>query len=250
MEFRLYALVFSLVLLMGCADLAAVNKWATTATDATRFNQVVATYTDTPKRLSRYAPDQSDEFEAQAAKRNKQAETIRETMRAVEAYMSALAMLSGDAPVDLSEDIGTITTNLGELGIANATTLNAVGEIVSLLGNEAINVWRAERIGDLVEQGNAPLQDILGADGQLYDIVSRSLANDLDNERLLLQIYFATLERDRRTSPGARAALIEWREQRTTENARRTAVVEAYKKILIDLAEGHQSLYDSRNDLD
>lgn len=250
MRSRLCMLVLSFIFVAGCTDLTAVNKWATTATDATGFKRIVATYADTPKRLARYAPDQTDEFEEQAVERAKQAQTIQEAMRAVEAYMSALAALSSDAPVNITEDIGAITTNLGELGVANTTTLNAVGEIVSLLGNEVIGLWRTSKVGNLIEQGNAPLQDILGADGQLYDIVAKSFANDLDNERLLLQTHFAVLERDTRTSPGARAALVEWREQRTTENALRTSAVQAYQRILVDLAVGHQSLYDSRSELD
>lgn len=236
--------------LAGCINLNAVNEWSTSAVDAAEFNNIVTTYSDTPARLLRYSAEGTDPaaFNQLTELREKQAESLRETLKVVQEYMAALASLSADQPIGIAEDLGKASANLASLGVAEEATLGAVGRIVALLGEQAISGYRARAASRLIEQANVPLQVILSEDGDLSRIVSVDFASDLSNEKLQLQLYFDSLARSP-SSPTARAALAEWRPVRVREVEVREKAIASYAKVLRNLADGHQALYDGRNAL-
>lgn len=246
---RVMGLLGVLALVTGCADLGAVNQWATSAVDATRFNQIVATYADTPTRLARYEPTNRAAFEAQAEERAAQGKALEQALTGIRAYMAALAALSSGQPVKVDEDIGKIGQSLAKLGPSGAKLSGPIANIVGLLGGEAVGIWRSREVATLVERANPSIQEALGRDSELARIVGTYFARDLASERLFLRAYYAALAREAGLSSRARAAVEELGRLRAAENARRRAAAESFTDVLTKLAEGHQALHDNRGDL-
>jgi len=78
----------------------------------------------------------------------------------------------------------------------------------------------------------------------------KDFLGDLANQTGFLEGYFERLLRIGGGSETANAALNEWYVLRKQENARRIVAVDAYLRVLDKISEGHQKLYDNRNDLD
>ena len=141
-----------------------------------------------------------------------------------------------------------LTGSLKDTDLVPESTVGAVGNLATTLLNAATNAWRKGEVGRLIGEANAPLQKILA--GELRSIVDEDFRGDLANERGFLDSYFKDLLRTGGGSETANAALNEWYVLRKQENARRVAAVDAYLRVLDKISEGHQKLYDNRNDLD
>ncbi|MBL29372.1 MAG: hypothetical protein CMM50_17715 [Rhodospirillaceae bacterium] len=238
------------VLLLGCTDLGAVREWSSTSLEATQYNELVATYAETPARLARYdAPAAASAWTEQAALRAEQAEALKTQLDVVADYMGVLATLSSDATVDYSRDTDALVASLRNLDTPiSATTLGAVGGLMKTMVNAAAGAWRAGAVERLVEQANAPLQTILAS--ELRAIVAEDFRRDLEIEAQLLDSYFKGLLRAGGGSATANAALQEWYEIRKAENRKRQTAVDTYVSVLDKISAGHQQLYDARGELD
>ncbi|MDJ0936964.1 MAG: hypothetical protein QNJ06_04565 [Kiloniellales bacterium] len=244
---RIWVVAFA-VMLSACTDLGAVREWSDTSMQAAQFNEIVTTYQDTPVRLAAYDPKRSEAWNAQANARRAQAEALKLQLALIAEYMGALAALSADSAADFSTEIDGLTGSLKKTGQASEATIGAAGGLVKTLLNAGAQAWQRDKVGDLIEQANQPLQGLLT--GELRSIVDTHFRRDLENEAILLDLYFENLLKKSEASPTAKAALNEWFILRKAENARRSAALDAYLGVLEKIAQGHQKLFDSRNDLD
>lgn len=240
--------LFVVAVLAGCTDLGAVREWSSTSMQAAQFNEIVTTYKDTPQRLSFYDRDGEDLWKAQTKIREAQAKALTLQLSLVADYMAALAALSADSVTDYSGDIDQLADSLNGTGQVSEATVGAVGKLVTTLLNAAAKAWQQEKVGELVEQGNSPLQELLK--NELRSIVDGDFRRDLQIEAGLLDRYFEDLIRTAGGSASANAALEEWFILRKAQNERRFAAVDAYVEVLDKISEGHQKLFDNRNDLD
>ena len=234
--------------LSACTALSAVREWSDTSMQAAQFNEIVTTYQDTPVRLAAYDERRAQAWNAQAEVRKAQGEALRLQLDLVAEYMGALAALSADSAADFSENVDNLTESLEETRQASGATIGAVGNLVKTLLNAAAQAWQKDKVGDLVEQANDPLQSLLA--GELRTIVDKDFRGDLENEALVLDLYFEDLLANSKASPTAVAALKEWFILRKAENARRVAALDAYLGVLDKIAEGHQKLFDNSGNLD
>jgi hypothetical protein len=234
--------------LSACTDLSAVREWSGTSLEATQFNEVVATYADTPERVAFYDKDQASFWETQAKTRRAQAKALELQLSLVGDYMEALHVLSADGVTDYTEDVDQLTGSLTETGLVPESTVGAAGNLATTLLNAATDVWRKGEVGRLIGDANAPLQVILA--GELRSIVDKDFRGDLADEAGFLDSYFKRLLRNGGGSETANAALNEWYVLRKKENARRVVAVDAYLHVLDKISEGHQKLYENRNDLE
>jgi len=234
--------------LSACTDLSAVREWSGTSLEATQFNEVVATYADTPERVAVYDKGQASFWETQAKMRRAQAKALELQLSLVGDYMEALYVLSADGVTDYTENVNQLTGSLNRTGLVAQSTVGAAGNLATTLLNAATDSWRKGEVGRLIGEANAPLQKILA--GELRSIVDKDFRGDLADEAGFLDSYFKRLLRIGGGSETANAALNEWYVLRKQENARRVVAVDAYLRVLNKISEGHQKLYDNRNDLD
>lgn len=235
------------MLATSCTNLTAVREWSKTSLEATQYNELITTYASTPLRLKRYDP--SGPWDDQASLRKKQADALKQLLSLVSEYMASLAALSADSTIDYSKDVDSLTTAIENLdaGISK-DTLGAAGSLAKTVFEAAAKAYQAKQVAALVGQANAPLQVIL--QGELRQIVDQDFRRDLKIERVSLDRYYDAQLQTGDASVAARTALAEWKELRLEQNARQSKALCAYLEVLDKVAEGHQKLYDSRNDLD
>jgi hypothetical protein len=163
----------------------------------------------------------------------------------MEGYMEALGRLAADEIVDQSEELSQLTTKLqNQAGTSQAET-EAFGKIAGVLTNAIGDKWRKRQIQELIERSNGPLQTILKS---LKQIVVDGFGGDDQNEQFAIQSYYRT-KIAQSNDPAGIAALMEWQERREENLAAHTQVIQSYSAILEKISEGHQKLYDERNDL-
>ncbi|MBN1931544.1 MAG: hypothetical protein JW786_08060 [Desulfobacterales bacterium] len=231
---------------VACADLTAVREWSKTSLEATRYNELVITYADTPERLKRY--DTAGTWDDQIAVRKNQAEALSQILSLVSDYMAALSTLSADSTIDYDKDVDALNIAIGKLNAGVSTdTMGAVNSLVKTVLGAAAKAYQAKQVTNIVAQANDPLQAILR--GELRKIVDQDFRRDLKIEKTLLDRYYDSHLQIGSPSSAAKTALEEWKELRLKQNAIRLKAVDAYLEVLDKIAEGHQKLYNNRNKL-
>ncbi|MDE0306654.1 MAG: hypothetical protein OXI87_17515 [Albidovulum sp.] len=234
------------IIVSACTDLSAVRDWSATSLQAVQFNEIVSTYANTPKRLESYDKDGANEWTLQSAERKAQADALQLHLFVVAEYMAALAALSDDKAIDYTQDVGSLITSLKKTGHVSGQTLDAAEGLAANIGNAVAGGWQKQKIGELIEKSDAPLQALLA---DLKSIVDKDFRRDLEIERRVLDLYFKELLDDSSASLVAKSALDEWYVLRMEQNTGRLAAVESYAAILDRIAEGHDELFRNRNDL-
>ena len=240
------SLLAAIAFLSACTNLSAVREWSATSVEATQYNEIVATYADTPERLNRYDP--SANWEQQIVIRQNQAEALKKILSVVSDYMRALSILASDNIIDYDEDVDSLTSGIAQLdaGISEET-LGAVGKIVKALLGAATGLYQKRQVAQIVGLANAPLQTILSQ--ELRDIVDQDFRRDLRIEKAQMRRYYNSKIQTGNPSDAAQVAIMEWKEWRQDQIDRRIMAVDAYLVVLDTIADGHQQLYDNRNRL-
>ncbi len=241
----LSALLF-LGLTQGCVNLKAIQDFANISAESAEYTALVDNYVDFPHRQKRYQPeDRHAQLEAMAQERLTQKTELLFRHDVIEEYMEALGKLAADEIVDQSEELSQLTTKLqSEAGTSPAET-EAFGKIAGVLTNAIGDKWRKRQIQELIERSNGPLQTILKS---LQQIVNDGFGGDDHNEQFAMQSYYRT-KITQSNDPAGIAALMEWQESREESLAAHTQAIQAYSALLEKISEGHQKLYDERNDL-
>jgi hypothetical protein len=242
-------LLLTILFTTSCTNLKAVHEWSQTSLEATQYNQIIATYADTPQRLKRYNPEPNVNYDEVTKIRENQGQEIILILSVVSDYMSALATLSSDTAFDYSKDIKSVTNGIKGLNKEIPDVqLDAIGSIVTLLGNAATQQYQAKQVAKIIEQANDPIQTILK--GDLRTIVDGFFRIDLEQEKSWMTKYYEDLQLEGKPNQAAVVSITEWMLLRSNQNEKRLDSVNAYVKVLDNVSEGHQKLYDNRNKLD
>jgi hypothetical protein len=242
----LFSSLLLLGLTQGCVDLKAVQDFANISAESAEYTTLVDNYVDFPNRQKRYqSEDRHAQLEAMAQERLSQKTELLLRHHVIEEYMEALGKLAADEIVDQSEELSQLTTKLQSQAGTSPAETEAFGKIAGVLTNAIGNKWRKRQIQELIERSNGPLQIILKS---LKQIVVEGFGGDDQNEQFAIQSYYRT-KIAQSNDPAGIAALIEWQERREKNLADHTQSIQAYSAILGKISEGHQKLYDERNDL-
>jgi CRISPR/Cas system-associated exonuclease Cas4 (RecB family) len=163
----------------------------------------------------------------------------------IEEYMEVLGRLAADEIVDQSEELSQLTTKLQSQAGTSPEETEAFGKIAGVLTNAIGDKWRKRQIQELIERSNGPLQTILKS---LKKIVVEGFGGDDQNEQFAIQSYYQT-KIAQSNDPAGIAALKEWQERREKNLVAHTQAIQAYAALLEKISEGHQKLYDGRNEL-
>jgi len=246
---KLKILFCSLLLLgltQGCVDLKAIQDFANISAESAEYTTLVDRYLEFPNRQKRYQPeDRHAQLEAMAQERLSRKTELLLRHDVIEEYMEALGGLAADEIVDQSEELSQLTTKLQNQAGTSPAETEAFGKIAGVLTNAIGDKWRKRQIQELIERSNGPLQTILNS---LKQIVVEGFGGDDQNEQFAIQSYYRT-KITQSNDPAGIAALMEWQERREENLAAHTQAIQAYAAILEKISEGHQKLYDERNDL-
>lgn len=243
----LFLFTAALLVLGGCTDLTAVQKFAAISADSAAYTGLVGEYVAIQQQIARYAPREKARREAEEKSKARAAQVpeLLALHSTVTEYMQALGALAADDLVNYDEQIDGLGAQVASAKFASQDTADAAGKVAKLIARAATDAWRRGEIRNLIGASNEPLQVVVGAMRTSVD----GLLVEQKNEDDQISSYFETTRRNSSDRAG-KAALAEWRIQRTAEVTKRRKAAVDYKKILDDIGNGHQELYDHRNDLE
>lgn len=243
----LLSAILLLAFAQGCANnLKAIQDFASLSAESAAYTALVEDYLDFPNRQKRYQPPSrhaSLETMAQERARQKSALLLRQTI--VEKYMDALGRLAADEMVDNTAELSQLSAALQNQTGTNPQETEAYQKIAGTLAKVASDRWRQRQLRDLIEQSNPPVQRILGS---LQQIVSDGFGGDLQTEEAAIKNYYSTLIMESQ-DPAGKAALAEWKELRTSRLQERSQALQTYRTVLGKISEGHQRLFEQRQEL-
>ena len=238
--------ILLLGLLQGCVDLKAIQDFAKISSESAEYTSLVDDYLDFHNRQKRYRPaEQHAQLEGKAQERMTRKTELLLRQQVIEEYMEALGNLASDEIVDQSSELTNLTSALKNQAGASQAETDAFGKMAGVLANAVSDQWRKRQLEQLIERSNDPLQTILQS---LKQIVRDAFGGDDQNEQFAIKSYYGTKIAES-TDPAGIAALMEWQEQREKALAVHTQTIQTYVKVLEEISEGHQKLYDERNDL-
>jgi hypothetical protein len=248
---RLVVVAWVVLTVSGCVSLGAVRDFASTSSDAVQYSHLVSAYAGTPARLKRYEPQsQWPVLDRQTTEREAQRERLLLRQKLIQEYMDALGQLAADDLV--SYDLVSDDNQLDALGnaVKNAkfddqSEAAAFSAVSKLLVGAVTDRWRRGKVVSLIEQTEAPFQVVMEA---MITIVGTDFGSDVANERVALDKYYGTLQREGK-DPAGLAALAEWREMREAQLRDRDSAIASYTTVLKTIAAGHHKLYESRHEL-
>jgi hypothetical protein len=242
----LFSSLLLLGLTQGCVDLKAIQDFANISAESAEYTALVDNYVEFPNRQKRYQPaDRHAQLDAMAQERMTRKTELLLRHEIVEEYMEALGQLAADEIVDQSEELSQLTTNLQSQADTNPAETEAFGKIAGILTKAVSDGWRKRQLQELIEQANDPLQTILKS---LKQIVVDGFGGDDQNEQFAIQSYYRT-KIAQSNDPAGIAALMEWQELRVADLSNHTQTIQTYATLLDEVSEGHQKLFDERNDL-
>lgn len=248
---RLVVVAWVVLTVSGCVSLGAVRDFASTSSDAVQYSHLVSAYAGTPARLKRYEPpSQWPVLDRQTTEREAQRDRLLLRQKLIQEYMDALGQLAADDLV--SYDLVSDDNQLDVLGnaVKNAkfddqSEAAAFSAVSKLLVGAVTDRWRRGKVVSLIEQTEAPFQVVMEA---MITIVGTDFGSDVANERVALDKYYGTLQREGK-DPAGLAALAEWREMREAQLRDRDSAIASYTTVLKTIAAGHHKLYESRHEL-
>jgi hypothetical protein len=230
----------------GCVNLAAVRGFAVASRDAAaRIPAIAADLRGSCVRRAGLAPNPDNARNACDRFRKLEAGLAR-IGEVVESYLGALAALAGDEAVSFGATAKGLGETLSAAGLSEDHVAAARG-LTSFLFEALSSRFRARSVREAIAACNGPLQMLVRT---TREVVLRDYANLLGLERQTARSYYlGALKRHEEREP--LAALLVRRAWREAEGDldRRAEAQGAFDRALEKVGEGHQRLYDGREDL-
>lgn len=248
---RSIAIVFKAIVLLaftqGCTtNLKPVQDFANLSAESAQYTTLVDEYLDFPQRQKRYQPpDRHANLDAMAQDRANQQTALLLRQSLIETYMKSLGRLAADEVVDNTEELAQLSTTLESQTPTSPQEAEAFKKIAGIVTTVAVKRWRQDQLQNLIEQANAPIQQVLES---LHRIVSDGFGGDLQTEEAAIQNYYMTIIMESQ-DPAGKAALAEWKDLRMSQVHKRSEAVQIYGTVLDRISEGHQRLFDQRQNL-
>lgn len=230
----------------GCADLSAIQEFASISVRSAEYTGLVDRYVASPARQKRFQPaDQQEHLDQMTRQRAAQRDRLLLRLGLVSEYMNALGKLAGDDVVDYDNGIEGLERAVVENKFAGDRDADAFASVSRVLLRVCTDSWRKKELRTLITDSNEPFQKVVGA---LEDIVGQDFSRDVENEKLAMTNYYQTLIHSSSDRAG-KAALEEWQDTRLAEAGARARADSSYAQVLSRIAAGHQQLYEKRDDL-
>lgn len=239
----LFVLAFS----QGCTtNLKPIQDFANLSAESAQYTILVDEYLEFPNRQKRYQPQSRHaNLDVMAQDRATQQSALLLRQSILETYMKSLGHLAADEVVDNTEELGQLSAALQSQPATNPQEAEAYKKIAGIVTTAAVKRWRQDQLQNLIEQANPPIQQILES---LRHIVSDGFGGDQQTEEAAIQNYYMTLTMESQ-DPAGKAALAEWKEFRMTQVGERSEAIKIYGKVLDKISDGHQGLFDQRQNL-
>ncbi len=231
----------------GCTtNLKPIQDFANLSAESAQYTTLVDEYLEFPNRQKRYQPpNRHANLDAMAQDRAAQESALLLRQSIIETYMKSLGRLAADEVVDNTEELANLSAALESQTPTSPEEAEAFKKIAGIVTTVAVKRWRQDQLQNLIEQANTPIQQVLES---LHRIVSDGFGGDLQTEEASIQNYYTTLTMESQ-DPAGKAALAEWKDFRLSQVHERSEAVQTYGKVLDNISQGHQRLFDQRQNL-
>jgi hypothetical protein len=233
-----------LLLVAACADLGAVRDFAKLSASTADYRALVQRYETQPDRVARYAPRPPDatQLAQDRATRAMRVQPMLALQETLVTYMETLGRLAGDEAVAI--DLNPLAAAAQKAGVVDAPTGALVSSVGDIILRAATGAARERGVRQMLEQGEAPVQAVIG---RLRTLVG-AFAEDDASERDRAATYYSFLARSS-SDRAAQRAVSEWRDLRLAEIDSRAAGRTAYLAALDKISAGHRLLHARRDAL-
>ena len=249
-------LFFSILLLFlsSCTNLAHIKQFSETSTETATFEQLVEDYVGYPDRVIRLQPEsQKSALEKTKQDRLDQKEGLNALHQTMTNYMAALGKLAEDNIVSYDAELDSAAKTLRKSKFVKMETVEASGEISKILFKAFTDLWRKRQLSKIIDQSNSNFQTLI--DGLKF-ITEQGFLSSLDIEMAVVDKVFNNSKmdlkhrtKDKQIPPEISLMLEEWKSENQNSIENKKKLIASYAEVLDKIGEGHQSLYDNRNDL-
>jgi hypothetical protein len=256
--------VVAIVMLGGCLDLKAVRQFSDSSAQASKpLTDIVLDMYDSCERRNSYAPEAQ---KADCSKHRQNREKVIGTYGILDDYITALGQLASDETIDYDKSFDKVVSELKGAGVGDDQA-RAAGGLAAFLTKAATDGYRKTKVKEAITTQNDNLKLVSAA---LSDIVGRDYKRLLDQEKFAIESYYGPQIKEAAFSPSNSQdplakqvdkigetvgrsflfALTKDSEEKLREVTKKHVAVQSYLKILRSIEDGHQTLYDSKDNLD
>lgn len=278
----LVAQLICVLLLVGCANLQAIRQFAQSSTHAETYKTIVADFAEIPEREKYYSPtERHDAYDAKKKRRDSEQEALLNIQRVIAEYMKALEELADDELVSFDKSVDSLAEGLKGLNELNDSEIQAFSSITKLLTRAMTDGYRRRQLKLIITKSNDHLQVLISRQKELV----LTYVSDLSAEKTSIDSYYGKaimkslhhktinskkekFELERRLEipdtnyndiilqeikdPYKQSLLIILRDnmqERMDTISKKQVNAMTYVDVLNAIGEGHQKLFDGRDEL-
>lgn len=238
------------LLLSACANLGAIQEFGRLSADSAAFQKINDNHIGSANLRQDLTLRREDgaraSIEATGAGQRHVAQQSQLLQRALSDYMAALAQLAGDDVVVVDDQVDSLVDAAAGDNVLEPQRAASVGAIGKLLSEAALNGWRQRQLNQVIERGNAPLQELVGHIGALMTVY----AQQIDIDQAAFTSHYDQLDAMARPNEPAAAEIL-WQQRRQglrQFDVKRQAIAH-YRDTISKIGAAHQALYDNRADV-
>lgn len=251
--YRLSIVAISIVLLAagitGCASFKEVRTFASLSANAASYGTLTRDYISALDRRKQYQPQKfHGDLETMKARREAQRASLDLLQQTVTDYMRGLDSLASGDIRTFDRSLDNLSFSLNKATLLDRNEKEAIGALSTLLARTVTTLYRQHEMKQLVQDGNQPLQDVIAATRK---IVKRGIVADLQTESALAARYYDNFmfAPGNPAEPVAMALAREARVEALDRVENRIRSAQHYDTVLEKIADGHQYLYDHRDEI-
>lgn len=240
------AVLVLLSLCVACADLSAISKFADAAKTASNgYSDIAKDFVASAARRAHYE-DKTGPTEEEAKYKALEPDLLA-AEKPLNDYIEALAAIATDSTISRDNSISATQAGLEKIGMSSDQATAATG-LASKVADALTTGYRSNKAGKVIKECNPLLQDYLKG---LEQIAGTDYAQLLTAEQIAAQGYYdGLLHRYGEKEPLAAVSIHVLRQNDLDAIAKKQEAAKAYLKILTDIGDAHQKLYDSEEHTD
>lgn len=233
--------LFLLALCTACADLSAISKFADAAKSASNgYSDIAKDFAASAARRAHYE-DKSGTTEEESKYKALEPDLLA-AEKPLNDYIEALAAIATDSTTSRDNSITATQSGLEKIGMSSSQATAATG-LATKVADALTAGYRSNKAGKVIKECNPLLQDYLKG---LEQIVGTDYPQLLTAEQIAADGYYeGLLHWYGEKEPLAAVSIHVLRQNDLDAIAKKQEAAKAYLKILTDIGDAHQKLYDS-----
>jgi hypothetical protein len=225
----------------ACADLSAISKFADAAkTASTGYSDIAKDFAASAARRAHYE-DKTGTTDEESKYKALEPDLLA-AEKPLNDYVAALAAIATDSTTSRDTSIGATQSGLVKIGMSSDQATAATG-LAGKVVDALTAGYRSNKAGKIIKECNPLLQDYLKG---LEHIVGTDYAQLLTAEQIAAEGYYdGLLHEYGNKEPLAAVSIRVLRQTDLDAIAKKQDAAKAYLKILADIGDAHQKLYDS-----